>query len=450
MNKFIHHFIIVFMDTRFLTDNFHLKNPERYAEFDPHLQLLNVQEYIYHFPLLNHFPTQTPNVYTLSGAYKTGKTTLLKQWIEKLLAQGIKPESIAFLNGELIENYHVLQRFLQKQITSMPRETLIYIVVDEVTTVRDWLKAIKACIEEKLFDQVIVMLSSSTSDFSEFRSIAQNLDFHLSPLSFREAVLLKGETDPTPEILYEEFNTYLQHGGFLQIINELKMSKAIQDKTLLSYAEWIVKEIEKQGKQGHFLREIFNAIVRHYNQPISWNTLTRELTINHPKTISDYLETLEDMGIVFIQYALLEKELKPAPKKARKVMFTDPFIYHAIRAWLSSGKQFYADQIKPISEHSELISNLVKTCVITQYYRYFPTFYVKDEGEVTLAYVQNQAYWPIEITWTERIRAKNLKQILKYSNGRILTKTERSGIIEHIMTEPLPSALWKLEKDKDG
>lgn len=41
--------------------------------------------------------------------------------------------------------------------------------------------------------------------------------------------------------------------------------------------------------------------------------------------------------------------------------------------------------------------------------------------------------------------SKDLKQIFKYSNAKILTKLKQSGMINNIKTEPLPLALWHLE-----
>ncbi len=174
--------------------------------------------------------------------------------------------------------------------------------------------------------------------------------------------------------------------------------------------------------------------------------LTRETTINHPSTIADYALTLEDLGIVFIQCALLETCLTAAPKKARKIMFMDPFIFHVIRAWIHPSMNAYDLQIMPLLKEAELCSNLAEACVITHYQRYYPTYYIKAEGCVDLAYINNAAFWPIVVTWTNRLRTKSLKQILKYKNGKILNKNMHSGMIDHIRTEPLPQALWKLHK----
>ena len=40
------------------------------------------------------------------------------------------------------------------------------------------------------------------------------------------------------------------------------------------------------------------------------------------------------MDAVFVQAALLEDGLTAAPRKARRVMFADPFISHAVNSWL--------------------------------------------------------------------------------------------------------------------
>ena len=138
--------------------------------------------------------------------------------------------------------------------------------------------------------------------------------------------------------------------------------------------------------------------------------------------------------------ALIEDKLTAAPKKARKVMFTDPFIFHAVRSWLTPVGDPYRDQVRPIFSDPEWTGRLVEATVVTHYRRYYPTFYIKAEGEVDLAYVAQNRFWPVEVKWTGQIRPKDLKQIAKYSDGRILTQSKQSGHILGVPTEPLPRA----------
>lgn len=52
----------------------------------------------------------------------------------------------------------------------------------------------------------------------------------------------------------------------------------------------------------------------------------------------------------------------------------------------------------------------------------YPTYYIKAENEVDIAYIDKKHFWPIEIKWAEQLHSKELKQIKKYRNSRILTQ----------------------------
>jgi len=151
------------------------------------------------------------------------------------------------------------------------------------------------------------------------------------------------------------------------------------------------------------------------------------------------------MDAVFIQSALVEDKLTAAPKKARKLMFADPFIFHAVRAWLNPGHDPYRRQVIPIVSDPKGSAGLVEACMATHYRRYFPTYYIKGKGEVDIAYVDQIRFWPVEIKWTRQIRPQDLKQIAKYRNGRILGKSQQFGNIHGVRVEPLPLALLRLD-----
>ena len=86
-------------------------------------------------------------------------------------------------------------------------------------------------------------------------------------------------------------------------------------------------------------------------------------------------------------------------------------------------------------------SKLVEACVATHMRRRYPTYYIKAAGEVDVAYVDRGRFWPIEVKWTAQIRPRDLKQIRKYDNGRILARVRQSSTIDGVAVEPLPLAL---------
>ncbi len=70
---------------------------------------------------------------------------------------------------------------------------------------------------------------------------------------------------------------------------------------------------------------------------------------------------------------------------------------------------------------------------------------VQTKGEVDIAYVDQNRFWPVEVKWTGQIRPNKIKQIVKYANGLILTKSKKPAEIQGVPTLPLPLALLRLD-----
>ncbi len=456
------------MDIRFSPHNSHHDDPERFAQSDPHLRRLNTQPLVYRSSLLDIFPIENPGIYTLGGGRQVGKTTLMKQWMAHLLHLRVIPDHIAYITGELIDDHHSLVRLVDDILQSISGNTIGYLIVDEVTYISDWDKGIKYLADAGRLENIVLFLTGS--DLLIIKEARMRLpgrrgnsgvvDFHLYPLNFFETVSLKGcftsdelkelvkaETEPgvsALNVLFEEFEHYLQHGGFLTALNDLARHGSILPATMATYSDWIRGDVLKRGKQEHFLREILQGMLKRYGSQVTWNALCQDLSIDHPKTVADYIDVLESMDAVFVQKALIEDKLVGAPKKARKLIFTDPFIFHAVRAWLTQTNDPFHDQVQVLQEDPECTSRLVESVVVSHYRQYFPTYYIKGAGEVDVAYVDQQRFWPVEVKWTGQLRPKDLKQIAKYHNGRILTKSMQTGSILGLPTSPLPLCLLRL------
>jgi predicted AAA+ superfamily ATPase len=454
------------MDTRFSAYNSHLYGLDKYWELDNHLRSLKEQPYIYHHPLIKELPRDIPGIYTLGGGRQIGKTTLLKQWIASLLEFNIKAESIAFYTGELIDDHHALVDLLQAFTNSQSSQENLYIIIDEITYVKDWDKGIKFAADAGYLRNCMVILTGSDLNlmqsarmtFPGRRGRADKIDFHIYPLSFKEYLKLcqalpdlenllvssNELEDKQLDIIYREFNNYLAHGGYLTAINDIARDGVIAPATLKIYADWIRGDMLKRGKQEAYLKEILSAIMTSYTKQVGWTTLADHISIDSHKTVADYCELLATMDALFIQSAIMEDKLTAAPKKARKLTFTDPFIYHAVKQWLDPVIQPYT-RIQSDIEDSLISSDLVEAVVSSQFRRYYPTYYIKAEGEIDVAYVALNKFWPIEVKWRNQLRPKDLKQIAKYKNARIYSKSYHTGLIDGIPIEPLPLALLKAD-----
>jgi uncharacterized protein len=437
------------MDTRFVLNNTHLRASGNFAETDPHLERLYSENWVHYSSIIDAIPRHEPGIVTLGGGRQIGKTTLLKQWMESLLKQGVMPQSICFFSGELISDHQSLFNILSNQLAEMPAQPMKYLILDEITDITDWDKTVKYLVDVGLLKNTLLVLSGSDlvlvqdarKRFPGRRGKAAVVDFHYYPLSFREYLLLKNclpedlserseELSVVLPKLYEEFDRYLVHGGFLSAINEFETYGRIRPATLITYSDWIRGDVLKRNKKEHFLYEIIEAIETHYLNQISWTNLVQALSIDHVQTVLDYIDLLCSMDVVFVQPALVEDKLKPAPKKRKKLMFADPFIYHALRAWLTPCDDPYDSQIKPAIADSMVSSNLVEACVTTHFRRFFPTYYIKSVGEVDIAYVHNNKFWPVEVKWSNQLRPHTLKQVQKYKNSTIYAKTDNFSVTQ--------------------
>ncbi len=471
MNKFIQLVLSklkILMDLRFLAHNTHLDRPDQFSDNDPHLRSLKSLSYVYRSNLLKELSTSEPGIYSLSGGRQIGKTTLLKQWMADLLNRGINAENIVFFTGELIEDHHSLVRIIQEELENQ-KDGFQFILLDEISYIRNWDKGLKFLADSGQLEKAILILTGSDASFIKEarvrfpgrRGKADVHDFTLFPLSFLDCLRLKkriseeelrqlalekkSPSKKTLELLFSEFANYLIHGGYLTAINDMAAQNKVLKSTLNTYSDWIRGDFLKRGKQEGYLQQIVRAIIKRYGSQITWNNLTEDLAIDHPKTVADYISLLESMDAAYIQSALVEDKLLGAPKKAKKLVFTDPFIFHALNNWIYPTEHPYEQTINPFISNPKDVSKLVEGCVVSHFRRFYETYYIKSTGEIDIAYIHQNKFWPVEIKWTNQLRPKDLKQIMKYPNSKILAKTNHFGDLKSVPIIPLPVGLIEME-----
>lgn len=419
----------------------------RFKNFDPHLKRISNVPYVYRSPLLGEENFHSSGIYLITGGRQVGKTTFLKQFIVKLVEErDIRPENILFITGEIIDDHHILRRIISQFYENITSHG--YLFVDEINYIRDWDKSIKYLSDAGFFEDISVILTGSDSQvirtsmkhFAGRRGASDRVDFDFHPLSFKEFVCLirkdlkplcdsivanplnstltgyKNEHNKLTGLLYK----YLIHGGYLPAINEYHLNKTISKSVMNIYIHWIIGDILKYNKSENYLYEILKGIKATYNSQISWNSLSKYLSIEHHKTVSDYCNILESMHVLHIQEAILEHKLTGAPKKNRKIYFRDPFIDHAITNYLNPDMTIKALEEK--IQNTAEASAYVEAICVDHCKRWLPTYYIKgSKGEVDLALVKNGKLYPIEVKWTSQVRNTDLKQIRTYENGIVLT-----------------------------
>ncbi len=459
------------MKIEFQLHNLFRENIKSYLNNDPHLKNLKGARYIFHSALEEAIPFHIPGIYILTGGRQVGKTTLVKLMIKNLLRkEKIPARQIFYIPCDLLGRYQELVSTLEQLFGQMDKEKRFCLFLDEITYVKEWDRAIKYFADLGYFTKGCVLITGSDSlllkesmkRFPGRRGKAERTDFHYYPLSFSEFLLLtvpelKKEVGkikdlstfverPTDEVyvclkeslgtdtvktIDSHFRHYLLTGGFLPAINEYYgVEKKIGRFVYQTYQQWVIGDFLKRNKKEYFLKDILAVLSERLTKQVTLNSIASATEIQHHSTIQEYLNILQDMDVLFIQQALREDKLKPAPKKAKKIHFTDPFIAQALISWA-----------KDMDNPAEVLAGsaqgaMVEGCISSLFRRSRKIYYIKSGGEVDLAILSGKGFLPVEIKWSENLRKNELKQILKYRKGIIGYKGIHIGRYEQLYVLP--------------
>ncbi|MFO7849022.1 MAG: ATP-binding protein [Spirochaetia bacterium] len=444
------------------------ESPTRFKNHDPHLRKLKSFTYVYESKLLDEPAFLQPGIYLITGGRQIGKTTFLKQLISKWLnEERLSPDNIFFLTGELIDTHHVLRRVINSFFKPDQKQVLF---IDEVNYIPDWDKTIKFVADAGVTDSMSIILTGSDNQiiktsmkrFAGRRGMEDTVDFEYFPLNFLEtAALIRPKDEKTyrtiaespltgdntlylehHETLLDMFSNYLAHGGFLPAINAFYSSPEIPKAVFNTYTHWIVGDFLKYNKSENYLSEVLKGIIKTYGSQISWIALSKHLSIEHHKTVSDYCRILESMNVLHIQEAVLEDKMTAAPKKNKKLYFRDPFIAHAVSTYIENTDY---NSILHSLKSPEYVSSLVESICVDHCKRHFPTYYISGKkGEVDLAVLLGNKLLPAEVKWTSQLRPEELKQISLYKNGLVLQKSGQMRTVGNNITVPLLHFLLQL------
>lgn len=327
-----------------------------WMDSDPQIVAASRAPYVWQPNVLNDITP--PNLYTLRGPRRVGKSTTLKQTIGRLLSSGIDPRRICYFAADALSSFNDLinlfqaARLLFVDLGDTPR----YFFIDEVTSIPNWQQGVKWLRDNTAAaSDCIVATGSSARDIgtgSRYlagrRGPAHNLDRILLPLSFPEFVRCTGHTLPPPTplalaafytedgrtacqdalvhigVLVDAFETYLLVGGFPQAVADFRRIGQVSDGFVRDLWDVIQADLARAGasRPEQCLR-LLERISASLASPVVLRALAAELDVTHP-TIGAWLAALTDAYLAF----LLFKESSGVAdlRGQRKVYPIDPFL----------------------------------------------------------------------------------------------------------------------------
>ena len=450
-------------DPRLQPHNLQWQGREVFLGSDPTLHRMRANPLVHQAALVGELPLHTPGIYTLVGGRQVGKSTLLKQLMARLLEEGIAPERMAYVTCEPFVDAEELRRVLSDLLAVIAEGgRFCWLLLDEVTYVDGWDRIVKFLADAGTLDACFLIATGSDHLLIEDslkrlpgrRGLAEMVDFRLRPLSFLEFCRLRRKVDGSSldgcaaaglaepveageivSALEAELRDYHITGGFLPAINDLARSGEVTTATLRTYADWIRGDVLRLDRNERYLREVLTGVDRRQGSQVTWNSFAKELSIDHPKTVADYVGILERMDALLVVQALAEHAYGPAPKKARKVFFADPFIHRAVLAWLARDDRLDSDARLQRDLEGVFAAHVA---------RFADVYYIKGEGEIDVAWLDQRKLQLVEVKWVTQLRPEELKEIRRRGSGLIAGRVHRSTNFEGIPVLPAAVVLLRL------
>ena len=262
--------------------------------------------------------------------FQNGNKTLLKQYQEKLLAEGIAREQMISINFEELENeplldYQALYRYIKERLCD---GKMTYIFLDEIQKVMSFEKAVDSLYVKDNIDIYITgsnayMLSGELATLLTGRYV----EISMLPLSFREY------TQATGMQTEQAFSEYMKSGALPYIAVMDRTDEKVDVYLEGIYNTVIVRDIEERqarkerdaGKRKitdiALLKTIARYLASVIGSPVSVKSITDYLVSSgrkvSPNTVSDYVEALTESFVFYSaeRFDIVGKQLLKVNKK---------------------------------------------------------------------------------------------------------------------------------------
>lgn len=236
-------------------------------------------------------------VKVITGMRRSGKSTLMNQFIEKLKAAGVSDDRIFLINFEMAEYQYINDRTILNKwiLDNIPKEGQCYVFLDEIQNVNEWEMSVSAL---QIMPNCDVYITGSNS-----KMLSSELSTHISgryaevkvlPLSFSEYLELYPSDDKD-----SRFSDYLRYGG-LPVVNPDSDRTFIEGLLEGIFNTVLVKDVLYRLKTDDVskITAIAKFLYSNIGNITNIDNIATETGISNP-TVSKYVE---EMSKAFLFY----------------------------------------------------------------------------------------------------------------------------------------------------
>jgi len=420
-------------------------------------------------------------LYCLRGPRQVGKTTLVKLKIKDLLESGLDPKRIFYWTCDLVDSLAELRTIVSEYVGGARSSTSerLYIFLDEISSVKDWQKAIKFLYDAgTLRDCLIVLTGSHSVDLrkatetlagrrGEVEKLRDRMpDKILIPMKFSEYAETRNKeireeirslkllsfdrrfdllkqmliSAVTPELerlrLFEKdlrilLDDYLITGGIPRAVERYVTTGRISQQVFDTYVDLVVRDARRWGARENILRQVIRQLIEDLGRSTSFNDVARRTEIGSHKTVAEYVEMLKDSFILSYVHQFDAKSQRPLYRQSKRVFFQDPFMFHALRAWTTGGNTYESAlaYLTLSDNRKKVVSCVICNHLIRLLFNISPSvrfeyadkiFWWKDKKSQYLDFVLRleEGYLPIKLSFIDGERRELFSLINFLKTGR--------------------------------
>ncbi len=424
-------------------------------------------------------------IYVLRGPRQVGKTTLVKLKIRERMDAGVEPRHIFYYPCDLVEGPDRLVKIITsyQDSTRRDKQTRLYLILDEISSVKDWQKGIKLLYDSGRLKKCTVILTGShsidlrkaTETLARRRGEVEKLkdqtpDKILLPAKFAEYADVRSqkihETIRALDLLKRDrrhriwtkimsgglpseleelqlvskeaktlFQDFLVTGGIPKVVDNYVSTGSVSKTIYEEYVSLLLRDITRWNGKELILGQIVRRLVETLGTNITLNKIREETDVSSHNTTGVYLDFLRDSFVTTVIRKLDINKDAPIARDSRKVHFEDPFIFHALRTW-ALGREPYRETLSFLSEpekESKLVESVVSNHLVRLLYSYHPSslfdytnllFHWEGPKQKQLDFAARleDKYLPVEVKYQNRIAAEDARSILDFQKTGKSTK----------------------------
>ncbi len=251
----------------------------------------------------------------VTGIRRCGKSSLLRMFRERIMAEGVLDQQVQDLNFEDLENepfldYKVLYAHVKKNLTS---EGMNYLFFDEIQMVDNFQKVIDSLF---LLDNVDIYVTGSNAYLlsGEIATLltGRYVEIKLFPFSFKEYL----SALPATANLESAYRGYIEEGSFPYVLQLQHDNEMIREYLLGLYNTIVLKDVVSHRKITDVM--MLQSVVRFLSDNIG--------NISVIKRISD---TMTSMG----------RKITSHTVESYISALTDSYIFYPVQRYDAKGKQ---------------------------------------------------------------------------------------------------------------